>query len=113
MRLLGPNSLGLLAPWQGLNASFHRCRSIAVNWPLSRSRPPSPILSLTGRNSARWVFLLHRPGDSTDIDVDDLLDFLARDSKTSAILLYLEHLSDARRFVSAARSFAKQTYPGD
>lgn len=37
-------------------------------------------------------------GDSTDIDVDDLLDFLARDSKTSAILLYLEHLSDARRF---------------
>ena len=53
------------------------------------------------------------PGDSTDIDVDDLLDFLARDSKTSAILLYLEHLSDARRFVSAARSFAKQTYHGD
>ncbi len=46
-------------------------------------------------------------GDSTDIDVDDLLDFLARDSKTSAILLYLEHLSDARRFVSAARSASR------
>jgi acetyltransferase len=43
-------------------------------------------------------------GDSLDIDVDELLDFLARDSKTSAILLYLEHLSDARRFVSASRS---------
>ncbi|MCS5932763.1 hypothetical protein LNQ03_25450 [Klebsiella pneumoniae subsp. pneumoniae] len=43
MRLLGPNSLGLLAPWQGLNASFsYRCADpIAVNWPLSRSRPPS------------------------------------------------------------------------
>ncbi|HGK7626221.1 TPA: protein lysine acetyltransferase, partial [Klebsiella pneumoniae] len=38
---------------------------------------------------------------------DDLLDFLARDSKTSAILLYLEHLSDARRFVSAARSASR------
>ncbi|MGW8165383.1 bifunctional acetate--CoA ligase family protein/GNAT family N-acetyltransferase, partial [Klebsiella pneumoniae] len=46
-------------------------------------------------------------GDSLDIDVDDLLDFLARDSKTSAILLYLEHLSDARRFVSAARSASR------
>ncbi|MFP1557242.1 hypothetical protein ACLB1T_03775 [Escherichia coli] len=42
-------------------------------------------------------------GDSLDIDVDELLDYLARDSKTSAILLYLEQLSDARRFVSAAR----------
>jgi acetyltransferase len=46
-------------------------------------------------------------GDSLDIDVDELLDYLARDSKTSAILLYLEHLSDARRFVSAARSASR------
>lgn len=46
-------------------------------------------------------------GDSTDIDVDELLDYLARDSKTSAILLYLEQLSDARRFVSAARSASR------
>ena len=46
-------------------------------------------------------------GDSLDIDVDELLDFLARDSKTSAILLYLEHLSDARRFVSASRSASR------
>lgn len=46
-------------------------------------------------------------GDSTDIDVDDLLDFLARDSKTSAILLYLENISDARRFLSASRSASR------
>ena len=46
-------------------------------------------------------------GDSLDIDVDELLDYLARDSKTSAILLYLEHLSDARHFVSAARSASR------
>ncbi len=46
-------------------------------------------------------------GDSLDIDVDELLDFLARDGKTSAILLYLEHLSDARRFVSASRSASR------
>ncbi|MFO6484222.1 hypothetical protein ACLBR5_10385 [Escherichia coli] len=32
---------------------------------------------------------------------------MARDSKTSAILLYLEQLSDARRFVSAARSASR------
>lgn len=46
-------------------------------------------------------------GDSLDIDVDELLDYLARDSKTKAILLYLEQLSDARRFVSVARSASR------
>ncbi|MGS6265783.1 hypothetical protein ACVGWD_08235 [Enterobacter asburiae] len=38
------------------------------------------------------------------MDVDELLDFLARDGKTSAILLYLEHLSEGRRFVWGAGS---------
>lgn len=46
-------------------------------------------------------------GSSADIDIDDMLDFLARDSKTSAILLYLEHIHDARRFMSAARSASR------
>ncbi|MGS9235658.1 acetate--CoA ligase family protein, partial [Salmonella enterica subsp. enterica serovar Infantis] len=46
-------------------------------------------------------------GDSLAIDVDELLDYLARDSNTSAILLYLEQLSDARRVVSAARSASR------
>ncbi|MFP1529295.1 hypothetical protein ACLB1R_33860 [Escherichia coli] len=46
-------------------------------------------------------------GDSLDIDVDELLDYLARDGQTGAILLYLEQLSDARRFVSAARSASR------
>ena len=46
-------------------------------------------------------------GDGLDVDVDDLLDYLASDSKTSAILLYLEQLTDARRFLSAARAAAR------
>lgn len=46
-------------------------------------------------------------GDNQDIQVDDLLDFLARDSKTSAILLHLEHIHDARRFMSASRSASR------
>ncbi|MRS14614.1 protein lysine acetyltransferase [Enterobacteriaceae bacterium RIT691] len=108
MRLLGPNSLGLLAPWQGLNASFSPV-------PIRRGKlafiSQSAAISNTILDWAQqrdmgfsWFIAL---GDSLDIDVDDLLDFLARDSKTSAILLYLEHLSDARRFVSAARSASR------
>lgn len=108
IRLLGPNSLGLLAPWQGLNASFSPV-------PIGKGRiafiSQSAAVSNTILDWAQqrnlgfsWFIAL---GDSLDTDVDDLLDFLARDGKTSAILLYLEHLSDARRFVSASRSASR------
>ncbi|PLV47991.1 bifunctional acetate--CoA ligase family protein/GNAT family N-acetyltransferase [Erwinia sp. B116] len=108
IRLLGPNSLGLLAPWQGLNASFS---PVPIQQGKLAFISQSAAVSNTILDWAQqrnlgfsWFIAL---GDSLDIDADDLLDFLARDGKTSAILLYLEHLSDARRFVSAARSAAR------
>lgn len=108
MRLLGPNSLGLLAPWQGLNASFSpvpiRRGKLAF---ISQSAAVSnTILDWAQQREMGFSYFIAL-GDSLDIDVDELLDFLARDTKTSAILLYLEHLSDARRFVSAARSASR------
>ncbi|MFH0473515.1 protein lysine acetyltransferase [Kluyvera ascorbata] len=108
MRLLGPNSLGLLAPWQGLNASFSpvpiRKGKLAF---ISQSAAVSnTILDWAQQREMGFSYFIAL-GDSLDIDVDDLLDYLARDSKTSAILLYLEQLSDARRFVSAARSASR------
>lgn len=108
IRLLGPNSLGLLAPWQGLNASFSPVPILRGKLAfISQSAAVSnTILDWAQQRQLgfSWFIAL---GDSLDIDADDLLDFLARDGKTSAILLYLEHLSDARRFVSAARSASR------
>ncbi|MBV8041132.1 protein lysine acetyltransferase [Pluralibacter sp.] len=108
MRLLGPNSLGLLAPWQGLNASFSpvpiRRGKLAF---ISQSAAVSnTILDWAQQREMGFSYFIAL-GDSLDIDVDDLLDYLARDSKTSAILLYLEHLTDARHFVSSARSASR------
>lgn len=108
IRLLGPNSLGLLAPWQGLNASFSPVPILKGKLAfISQSAAVSnTILDWAQQREMgfSWFIAL---GDSLDIDVDELLDYLARDTKTSAILLYLEHLSDARRFVSAARSASR------
>lgn len=108
MRILGPNSLGLLAPWQGLNASFSpvpigkgKLAFISQSAAVSNT-----ILDWAQQREMGFSYFIAL-GDSLDIDVDELLDFLARDSKTSAILLYLEHISDARRFVSAARSASR------
>ncbi|TDN60870.1 bifunctional acetate--CoA ligase family protein/GNAT family N-acetyltransferase [Scandinavium goeteborgense] len=108
MRLLGPNSLGLLAPWQGLNASFSpvAIRRGKLAFVSQSAAVSNTILDWAQQREMGFSYFIAL-GDSLDIDVDDLLDFLARDSKTSAILLYLEHLSDARRFVSAARSASR------
>ena len=46
-------------------------------------------------------------GDQLDVDVADLLDYFALDEKTRAILLYIEAVSDARKFMSAARAAAR------
>ncbi|MCK8238759.1 protein acetyltransferase, partial [Erwinia amylovora] len=97
---LGPNRLVLIAPWQGLNASFSPvpARRGKLAFISQSSAVYNTILDWAQQRQVgfSWFFAL---GDSLDIDADDLLDFLARDGKTRAILLYLEHLSDARRFV--------------
>jgi len=108
IRLLGPNSLGLLAPWQGLNASFSPVPILKgrVAFISQSAAVSNTILDWAQQREMgfSWFIAL---GDSLDIDVDELLDYLTRDSKTSAILLYLENLNDARRFVSAARSASR------
>ena len=111
MRLLGPNSLGILAPWQRLNASFSPVPILPGKLAfISQSAAvANTILDWAQQRAVGFSYFISL-GDSLDIDVDDLLDFLARDSKTSAILLYLEHISDARRFLSASRS-ASRTKP--
>src|SRR6478735_522039 len=46
-------------------------------------------------------------GDQLDVDIADLLDYFAMDEKTQAILLYIEAIKDARKFMSAARAAAR------
>lgn len=108
MRLLGPNSLGLLAPWQGINASFSPVpiQKGKLAFISQSAAVANTILDWAQQREVGFSYFIAL-GDSLDIDVDDLLDFLARDGKTCAILLYLENISDARRFLSAARSASR------
>lgn len=46
-------------------------------------------------------------GDSCDVDFGDVLDYLAADYATRAILLYMEDVRAARKFMSAARAAAR------
>src|SRR3954453_4174073 len=108
LRLVGPNCLGILAPRAKLNASF-TARSAApgdlalisqsgaiaaglVEWAAARNVGFSGVVSL---------------GDQVDVDFGDCLDYFALDRGTRAILLYIEAISDARKFMSAARAAAR------
>ncbi|WP_159108614.1 bifunctional acetate--CoA ligase family protein/GNAT family N-acetyltransferase [Proteus mirabilis] len=108
IRLLGPNSLGLLAPWQGLNASFSPLpvKKGKLAFISQSAAVANTILDWAYYRNIGFSYFIAL-GDNQDIQVDDLLDFLARDSKTSAILLHLEHIHDARRFMSASRSASR------
>ncbi|MDM3593785.1 bifunctional acetate--CoA ligase family protein/GNAT family N-acetyltransferase [Proteus mirabilis] len=108
IRLLGPNSLGLLAPWQGLNASFSPLpvKKGKLAFISQSAAVANTILDWAYYRNIGFSYFIAL-GDNQDIQVDDLLDFLARDNKTSAILLHLEHIHDARRFMSASRSASR------
>ncbi|MGL4860046.1 MAG: bifunctional acetate--CoA ligase family protein/GNAT family N-acetyltransferase [Enterobacteriaceae bacterium] len=108
IRLLGPNSLGVLAPWQKLNASFSPVPILPgrLGFIAHSSAVANTVLDWAQQREIGFSHFISL-GESWDIDVDELLDFLARDSKTSAILLHIEHLHHARRFLSASRSAAR------
>ena len=108
LRIVGPNTIGLLSPHVSLNASFTHIAprpgrlglvsqsgaivSSIVDWAAAQDIGFSQILSL---------------GDMADVDVGDALNWLATDPHTSAILIYLESIPAPRKFMSAARSAAR------
>lgn len=108
LRIIGPNCLGLLAPLANVNASFG---------PMQPKPGRLALLSQSGAIVTAMVdWATHRGigfsaavslGDSADVDAGDLLDWFATDSNTSAILLYLESVTSARKFMSAARAAAR------
>jgi len=108
MRLLGPNCLGIQMPRSKLNASFaarmsqpgdlaliSQSGAIAagmIEWAARRSLGFSGVVSL---------------GNQIDVDFGDVLDHFATDRATRAILLYVESIHDAPKFMSAARAAAR------
>jgi acetyltransferase len=104
VRVLGPNCLGLMRTDAGLNATFAR----------TPARPGR--LALVSQSGAVCTAILdwaHHAlvgftsvvslGGAADVDFGEILDFLVADPQTDAILLYIEGIHDARRFMSALR----------
>ncbi|MEO6321813.1 MAG: acetate--CoA ligase family protein, partial [Polaromonas sp.] len=105
--LLGPNGLGLQRPHLQLNASaagpMARPGSLAL---VSQSGAlTASILDWASKNGVGFSSVVSL-GPNTSVDIAQVLDFLANDRQTQSIVVYLEGISSARRFMSALRSAA-------
>ncbi len=108
MRIIGPNCLGILNPHIGLNASFSHINSIQGKLAFV-SQSGAIMTSVLDWATSRGIGFSHLVslGDMADVDFGDMLDFLANDRSTRAILLYIESITSARKFMSAARAAAR------
>ncbi len=108
IRVVGPNCLGIIRPGLHLNATF-----------LAKVPKPGTVtfLSQSGAlGSAILDVAIHENvgfstfvsvGSMIDVDFGDLIDYFGSDPHTRSILMYVEGITDARKFMSAARHFAR------
>jgi acetyltransferase len=108
LRIVGPNCLGILVPGIGLNASFSHVGAAAGQLAFA-TQSGAIVTSMLDWAQARGVGFSHLVslGDMIDVDFGDMLDYLANDIHTQAILLYIEAITDTRKFMSAARAAAR------
>ncbi|SFB89654.1 bifunctional acetate--CoA ligase family protein/GNAT family N-acetyltransferase [Massilia yuzhufengensis] len=108
LRILGPNCVGLLVPGIGLNASFAPVAALPGRLAFVAQSGALVTAVLDWATARRIGFSCFVSlGDGSDVDFGDLLDYLAADPGTDAILLYAESVRQARKFMSAARGAAR------
>jgi acetyltransferase len=108
IRIVGPNCVGVIRPATHLNATF-----------LSKAPKPGNVAFISQSGAMGSVVLdtaIHENigfsafvsvGSTLDVDFGDLIDYFGSDPHTRSILIYVEGLSNARHFMSAARHFAR------
>jgi acetyltransferase len=107
LRVLGPNCIGLMSPHIGVNATFAHADALAGSVAFV-SQSGALVTAVLDWANARRIGFSHLVslGERADVDFGDLLDHLASDARTRAILLYIESIEAPRKFMSAARGAA-------
>jgi len=108
LRILGGNCLGILVPGLNLNASFSHIPALPGSVALIHQSGALCTALLDWATSSGIGFShFVSIGDSADIDFGDVLDYLGSEPEARSILMYVEAISEARKFMSAARAAAR------
>jgi acetyltransferase len=108
MRIVGPNCLGIIRPTIGLNASFLNIHPDPGNIAfISQSGALGTAILDWAINAHIGFSMFASLGSMLDVDFGDLIDFLGDDPYTRSILIYMEGVGNARKFMSAARGFSR------
>jgi acetyltransferase len=108
LRIVGPNCMGIIRPGVNLNASFASEMPVAGNLAfVSQSGAIcTAILDLALKERIGFSHFVSI-GSMLDVDFGDMIDYLGNDSSAKSILLYIENLTNFRKFMSAARSVSR------
>ncbi|MEJ2594539.1 MAG: CoA-binding protein [bacterium] len=109
LRVIGPNCLGFIVPGIYLNVSFANGMPLKGHVAFISQSGALCTSVLDWAQEARIGFSYFvSVGNAMDVNFGDLIDYFGQDSNTKSIVLYVESLADARRFMSAARAFARK-----
>ena len=107
-RLIGPNSFGIISPFEGLNAGFAGCMPgrgkmafISQSGAICRA-----ILDFAAKEHIGFSYFVSL-GSMLDVDFGDMIDYLGGDPTVGSIVMYAENLSGIRHFMSAARAVSR------
>ena len=108
MRILGPNCLGFASPSQNLNVSFTAGmpKEGSIAFVSQSGALCSSVLDWAIEEKVGFSYFVSI-GNTSDVDFGDLIDYFGEDEKTKSIILYIESITDARKFMSATRAFAR------
>jgi acetyltransferase len=109
MRIIGPNCLGFIRPSINLNASFANKMALPghIAFISQSGALCTAILDWSLKNNVGFSHFVSI-GSNIDISFHDLIDYFGDDPNTDSILIYMESLKEARKFMSAARAFSRQ-----
>jgi acetyltransferase len=108
IRIIGPNTLGIIHPSHSLNASFaHRMALPGSLAFISQSGALcTAVLDMSCKENIGFSHFISI-GSMADVDFGDLIDYLGSSEEVSSIILYIESLTNAKKFMSAARAVSR------
>ena len=108
IRIIGPNSLGFIRPGIRLNVSLANKMAIEGNIAfISQSEGlATAVLDWSIDEKVGFSHFISI-GTKVNVGFGDIIDYLDTDPNTSSIIIYMESLNNARKFISAAKAYSR------